>query len=138
MRSTRTLVLTSLFLAAASGLAAQAAAPDSHATAKAAAPAPAMHTPAKTAQAPAPATKAKTATTAAKATKAASTKSTLLDLNSATRDQLIALPGVGEAYADAIIKGRPYKNRSELVSRKIIPETAYKQIRTKVTAHHNG
>ena len=68
-------------------------------------------------------------------TAASSTKMEMLDLNTATRDQLVALPGIGETYADAIIKNRPYKTKNELVSKKVIPAAAYKKIRTKVIAH---
>lgn len=60
---------------------------------------------------------------------------TEIDLNTATRDQLVALPGIGTTYADAIIKNRPYKSKSELVSRKVIPSAAYKKIQSKVIAH---
>ncbi|MGE0358508.1 MAG: ComEA family DNA-binding protein [Burkholderiales bacterium] len=58
----------------------------------------------------------------------------LLDLNTASRDELMKLKGVGDVRADAIIKGRPYRGKNELVDRKIVPENVYNDIREKIIA----
>jgi competence protein ComEA len=52
----------------------------------------------------------------------------LIDINSATKEQLMSLPGIGEAYAKKIIEGRPYKSKLELTQKKIIPGATYKKI----------
>jgi competence protein ComEA len=61
-------------------------------------------------------------------------KAELLDINSATADQLDALPGVGKAYSAKIIAGRPYKGKDELVHKKILPEKTYDGIKDKIVA----
>jgi hypothetical protein len=58
----------------------------------------------------------------------------LVDINSATPQELDALPGIGEAYTRAIIEGRPYKDKRELRWRKIVPRGTFEKIRTRITA----
>jgi len=57
-----------------------------------------------------------------------------LDLNTATEQELSALPGIGEARSKAIIKGRPYKGKDELVERKILTKSVYDKIKDQVIA----
>lgn len=69
-------------------------------------------------------------------TKAAATSATApLDLNTATADQLKALPGIGDAYAKRIIDSRPYAMKNQLTQRGILPQATYDGIKDKIVAH---
>jgi DNA uptake protein ComE-like DNA-binding protein len=71
---------------------------------------------------------------AAESKMAPAAKSDLLDINSASADDLDALPGIGKAYSAAIIKGRPYKGKDDLVSKNIVPQKTYDGIKDKIIA----
>jgi len=73
----------------------------------------------------------------AKASKAVAAMKEKLDINSATKDQLDGIPGIGGAYAQKIIAGRPYRTKRELVTKKVIPQSLYEKIKDQIIAHHS-
>lgn len=66
--------------------------------------------------------------------KAEAKKAELMDINSAPEKDLMTLKGIGDARAKAIIKGRPYKGKNELVDRKIVPQAVYDGIKDQIIA----
>ena len=120
MRHLTLAALTAIGLMAATPLLAQTPAPATGGAMQKAAPAPA------------PAAKAAPATTGAAPT--AAKQADLIDINSATEVQLSTLPGIAKARSEAIIKGRPYKGKDELLSKKILPENVYNDVKDKIIA----
>ena len=88
--------------------------------------------PSTTSPAPAATPEAKPGTPAATTT--APVQAGLIDINTASKEQLDALPQIGSARAEAIIKGRPYKAKNELVDRYIVPQNVYDAIKDKIIA----
>ena len=70
----------------------------------------------------------------AAAAPAAEAKKELMDVNSATEKELASLPKIGEARAKAIVKGRPYSGKDDLINKKVIPQDAYDAIKDSIIA----
>jgi competence protein ComEA len=79
-----------------------------------------------------PGSKPEAMATPAQMAKAAATDK--LDINTATEDQLQALPGIGDAYSQKIVAGRPYRTKLDLVREKIIPQATYDKIKDQIIA----
>lgn len=84
-----------------------------------------------TRQGAAPATRPSSATSTTAAADAP------LDLNTATAAQLAALPGMGPVYAQRVLAARPYSAKNQLVTRGVLPRSAYEQIQSRIVAHRH-
>lgn len=124
MRIPRATALATLALLLASPAPAQNGAPGP------ANPAPASPAPTSPAPAARPATPAPSPSAPA--------QGALLDVNTATKEQLDALPQIGPARAEAIIKGRPYRAKNELLDKGILPQNAYDAVKDRIIARHGS
>lgn len=74
------------------------------------------------------------ASASASASTSAVAKAPLLDINSASKEELAALPKIGDVRSDAIIKGRPYSGKDDLLNKKVLPKDAYNAIKNLIIA----
>ncbi|CAO3446342.1 hypothetical protein [Azospirillum argentinense] len=75
-----------------------------------------------------------TAPTMGSGSSSTTAKAKVIDLNTAGKDELQTLPGIGEARSEAIVKNRPYRSKDELVSKKIVPQNVYDDIKGRIAA----
>jgi competence protein ComEA len=83
-------------------------------------------------------TSSKSKNSSSSATTGKTSASAKVDINSARKDQRDALPGIGDAYAQKIVDGRPYNAKNDLVRKKIIPQSTYDGIKDQIIAHREG
>lgn len=122
MHAIRRMLSAALLFSTFAALQAQAPAPSSH---------PARPT------SPSATTQTSTASKAT-AAKRSTEGADKLDINTATVDQLKALPGIGDAYAAKIVSGRPYTAKNQLTTKGVIPQGTYEKIKEQIVAHRTG